>query len=67
MKKNYNIKIMVEELFGTEELLSKRGKIVPMEATNKVKLVGMLFARTGCPFSNDMVSSLINSYSKINS
>ena len=57
---------MVEELFGADELISKKGKMTPMEATNKVKIVGMLFAKNGCPFTNDMVKSLSDIYNKLN-
>ena len=57
---------MVEELFGTEALISKRGTIFPVEATRKVKIVGMLFAIGGCPFTNEMVDTLISIYQKVN-
>ena len=57
---------MVEELFGSEALISKRGTILPDEAISKVKIIGMLFAKSGCPFTNEMVDSLISIYQKVN-
>ena len=58
---------MVEELLGTEILISQRGKINPMEATTIVKVIGFLFAKNGCPFTSDMTNCLINTYHKVNS
>ena len=57
---------MVEELLGTEELISSKGKTTPQEATNKVKIIGLLFAKAGCPFTNDMIKSLTDIYNKLN-
>ena len=57
---------MVEELLGTETLVSQRGKVNPIEATSKVKVVGFLFLKYGCPFTNDMANCLINTYHKVN-
>ena len=57
---------MVEELMGTETLVSKRGKINAVEATSKTKLVGFLFLTYGCPFTTDMTNCLIGSYNKVN-
>ena len=57
---------MVEELLGAETLASTRGKINPLEATSKVKVIGFLFLKYGCPFTNDMTTCIINTYQKVN-
>ncbi len=53
---------MVEELLGTEELVSKEGRVKPQDAFDSTKIIGLLFARTGCPFTNEMVDNLIGIY-----
>ena len=58
---------MVEELLGTEILVSTRGKLNPMEALTKVRFVGLLFVKYGCPFTMDMVNCLKTTYNMVNS
>ena len=53
---------MVEELLGTEELISKQGRVTPQDAFDSTKIIGLLFAKTGCPFTNEMVETLIGIY-----
>ena len=57
---------MVEELLGAETLISSRGKINPIEATSKVKVIGFLFVKFGCPFTRDMLNCINNTYQKVN-
>ena len=57
---------MVEELLGTESLICSRGKISPLEATTKTKLIGFLFLNHGCPFTFDITNTLIITYNKVN-
>ena len=57
---------MVEELLGTENLLSQRGKVIPSESVSKVQVIGFLFLKNGCPFVSDMTSCLTKFYNKVN-
>jgi nucleoredoxin len=40
---------MVEELFGTEPILSKTGPVNPVEACKDAKLIGIYFSMHNCP------------------
>ncbi len=53
---------MVEELLGTDELESKLGRVKPQDAFDSTKIIGLLFAKNGCPFTNEMVENLIGIY-----
>ena len=53
---------MAEELIGAEELVSKQGRVNPKDAFTTTKIIGLLFAKTGCPFTNEMVETLIGIY-----
>ena len=57
---------MVEELLGSDELVSKEGRVKPKDAFDSTKIIGLLFAKTGCPFTNEMVENLIGTYKKLN-
>lgn len=40
---------MIEELFGTNEINSKAGKVVPSEAFKECKLLAIYFSMHNCP------------------
>ena len=40
---------MVEELFGTTEIISKVGKVLPSAAFKDCKLIGVYFSMHNCP------------------
>ena len=51
---------------GENELYSSRGRVKPNDALVSVKIIGILFATMGCPFTNEMIDNLIRIYDKLN-
>ena len=56
----------MEELFGTEPLITKKGTITPEEAFRGVKLVGVYFSMHNCPPCREFTPIFASLYEEIN-
>ena len=57
----------MEELLGTEPLLTKTGTITPAEAFKDVKLVGIYFSMHHCPPCREFTPIFSELYTELNS
>ena len=57
---------MVEELFGTTEILSKGGVVNPVEACKDAKLIGIYFSMHNCPPCRQFTPVFAELYNELN-
>ena len=57
---------MVEELFGSAPILSKKGQVSPADAFKKAKLIGIYFSMHNCPPCRQFTPVLAELYNEIN-
>lgn len=57
----------MEELFGTEPILSKKGEVKPVDALKDAKIVGIYFSMHNCPPCREFTPLFAELYNEINS
>ena len=57
---------MVEELFGTTAILSKKGTVDPVEACKGAKLIGIYFSMHNCPPCRMFTPLFAELYNEVN-
>ena len=57
---------MVEELFGTNPILSKKGQVNPIEAFKDAKLIGIYFSMHNCPPCRMFTPLFAELYNEVN-
>lgn len=56
---------IVEELFGTDNLISKNGEVKP-DVVNEGKLIGLYFSMHNCPPCREFTPVFVELYNEIN-
>ena len=57
---------MVEELFGSAPILSKKGQVSPADAFKNAKLIGIYFSMHNCPPCRQFTPAFAELYKEIN-
>ena len=57
----------MEELFGTDAIISKNGEVKPQDALKDAKIIGLYFSMHNCPPCRDFTPVFAELYNEINS